>query len=151
LELLSPFASDSRTLSLTIELDHPLLFTEKQPTLVVVDHRRLAPLLNIAQHAGNLLNGYGLDVEECLDGGDHLRELVWHDLQHVAHHLCIGNVVTEESQFNGEPGDAVREILFILYLLPHQGFKFMPDLLHIGLIHMLDSDANPLDRLPRHC
>jgi hypothetical protein len=50
-----------------LQLSHPLLFTEKQATLAVVDNRWLAPLLDGPEHASHLLHGDGIDVEQGLN------------------------------------------------------------------------------------
>jgi hypothetical protein len=76
--------------------------------------------------------------------------MVQHDLQHLLHHLGVGDVVTEETQFGSEPSDAVHEIFYGLPLLLHQGAKLTSDLLRVRLTHALDPDAHPLDHLPHH-
>jgi hypothetical protein len=116
-----------------------------------VSHCQLALLLDGAEHAGHLLNGVALDVEQGFDGDHDLCEVIRYNLQHLSHNLSIGDVVAEKTQLGGEPGDAVHEILCVLHLLTHQGAKVTPNLLCVRLAYALDSDANLLDHLSRRC
>jgi hypothetical protein len=40
--------------------------------------------------------------------------MLWDHLQHLPHHLDVSDVVVEETQVSGKPGDAVREIFRVL-------------------------------------
>jgi hypothetical protein len=102
------------------------------------------PLLDDAEHASDLLNGDAIDVEQSFDGDCNLRKVIRYHLQHLAHDLDVGDVVAS-------PGDAVREILHVLRLLPHQGAKLTPNLPRVHLTHALDSNVDLLDHLPCRC
>lgn len=73
----------------------PVLFIEKQSTLVVEDG--LVSLLNDAQPVGHLLNDDVVDVEQGLNRYHHLSQVLGHELLHIPHYLVVDDIIAEET------------------------------------------------------
>lgn len=55
-------------------------------------------LLDGTQPAGHLLDSDVVDVKHDLDGNSHLRQVLWHNLQHLLHYLGVDDIVSEETR-----------------------------------------------------
>lgn len=60
-------------------------------------------LLDSAQPAGHLLDSDVVDVKHDLDGNCHLRQVLWHNLQHLLHYLGVDDIVTKETRSGTSP------------------------------------------------